>query len=80
MPESWDDTTAQDEAAAQEIRRRRMRCQIPDTVRHREKWRLALDMLDEVRDDWGLELPVSADSGYGDATGFRLGLVERGLS
>jgi SRSO17 transposase len=81
IPESWDDTTVEDKATAEEIRRRRMRCAIPDMVRHREKWRLALDMLDEVRDDWGLpDLPVTADSGYGDATGFRLGLAERGLA
>jgi SRSO17 transposase len=49
-------------------------------VRHREKWRLALDMLDEMIDTWGLpSLPVAADSGYGDCTLFRLGLTERGL-
>ncbi|MFH8477184.1 transposase [Streptomyces sp. NPDC018000] len=48
--------------------------------RHREKWRLALDMIDEVRDNWELpDLPVVADAGYGDATGFREGLTERGL-
>ena len=53
----------------------------PHRVRHREKWRLALDMLDEVRDSWELpDLPVVADAGYGDATGFRLGLTERGLA
>jgi SRSO17 transposase len=37
-------------------------------------------MLDEMIDTWGLpRLPVAADSGYGDATLFRLGLAERGL-
>ncbi len=37
-------------------------------------------MLDEMLDEWGLpKLPVTADSGYGDATLFRLGLDERGL-
>src|SRR4051794_5233079 len=48
LPESWDDTMANDAEAAEEIRRRRARCRIPDDARHREKWRLALDMLDEM--------------------------------
>ncbi|MCE7010927.1 transposase [Kibdelosporangium philippinense] len=86
LPESWDDTTTTDTQDAAEIRRRRARCKIPDAVRHREKWRLALDMLDEIRTltaagGWGLaDRPVVADAGYGDATGFRLGLAERGLA
>ena len=93
IPESWDETTATDPKTAGEIVRRRARCKIPDEVRHREKWRLALDMLDRILGPepgqesaggeppgWGLPvLPVVADSGYGDATGFRLGLAERGL-
>lgn len=85
LPESWDDTTT-DTADVAEIRRRRTRCKIPHDVRHREKWRLALDMLDEITGHdtaggWGLpKRPVVADAGYGDATGFRLGLTERGLS
>src|SRR5436305_14296694 len=81
LPESWDDTKAVDEQAAAEIRRRRARSAIPEAVRHREKWRLALDMLDEVTGEWGLpQPPVVADAGYGDATEFRLGLTERGLT
>ena len=48
LPESWDDTTTTDADAAAQIRRRRARCKIPDEVRHREKWRLALDMLDQI--------------------------------
>src|ERR1700754_1668627 len=78
LPESWDDAKACDPDTAMEIRRRRGRCAIPDEVRHREKWRLALDMIDEVTRDWGLPpRPVVADAGYGDATEFRLGLTER---
>src|SRR5262249_41855983 len=47
----------------------------------REKWRLALDMIDQMRGGWQLpDRPVVADSGYGDCTLFRLGLAERGLS
>jgi hypothetical protein len=71
--ESWDDAKHGDDALlAGAIRRRRAKAGIPETARHREKWRLALDMLDEVREDWELpDLPVVADAGYGDATGFR---------
>jgi SRSO17 transposase len=82
LPESWDDAKSTgDELLAGAIRRRRARAGIPDAERHREKWRLALDMLDEVREDWELpDLPVVADAGYGDATGFREGLTERSLA
>jgi SRSO17 transposase len=85
MPSSWDDTTITDPDTVAEVRRRRARCKIPDTVRHREKWRLALDMLDqglgeESAGGWGLATrPVVGDAGYGDVTEFRLGLQERGL-
>jgi len=85
LPESWDDatvdtSTADGAQAAAEIRARRARAGIGEQVRHREKWRLALDMLDELVDEWGTPtLPVVADAGYGDATQFRLGLTERGL-
>ena len=38
---------------------------VPSEVGHREKWRLALDMLDELA-GWGLMPPVVvADAGYG---------------
>jgi SRSO17 transposase len=81
LPESWDDEKAADDEAAAQIRARRARSAIPDEIRHREKWRLALDMLDEVTGEWGLPArPVVADAGYGDATEFRLGLTERGLT
>jgi SRSO17 transposase len=79
-PASWDDTTIDDPANAEQVRKRRARAGVPDTVRHREKWRLALDMLDQMTGDWGLaKLPVAADAGYSDATEFRLGLEQRGL-
>jgi SRSO17 transposase len=79
-PASWDDTTIGDADTAAQVRRRRERAGIPDQVRHREKWRLALDMFDQMTDQWSLgKLPVVGDSGYGDATEFRLGLDERGF-
>jgi SRSO17 transposase len=79
-PASWDDTTISDPDRAAAVREKRRRAGIPGQVRHREKWRLALDMLDEMLNEWGLpRLPVAADSGYGDCALFRLGLAERGL-
>ena len=47
-PPSWDDATIEDPALAEQTRARRARAGIPEEVRHREKWRLALDMLDEM--------------------------------
>jgi SRSO17 transposase len=68
LPAAWDD----DE-------QRRARAKIPDGVRHRAKWELALDILDELL-GWGLERRVvQADGGYGDVTAFRVGLEERDL-
>jgi len=68
LPAEWD---ADDE--------RRARAKIPDEARHREKWRLALDLLDELL-GWGLKRRVvQADGGYGDITALRVGLEERGL-
>jgi SRSO17 transposase len=79
-PESWDDTKAANAEQAERVHQRRDRAGIPDGVRHREKWRLALDMLDQMTGHWQLpKLPVVGGSGYGDATEFRLGLDERGL-
>jgi SRSO17 transposase len=66
LPESWDDDTI-----------RRAACQVPDSVHHRPKWQLVLDMVDEL-DQWGLRPPVLvADCGYGDAGEFRQGLDDR---
>jgi SRSO17 transposase len=47
-PESSDDTAVADPAKAAAVRERRARARIPDDVRHRENWRLALDMLDQM--------------------------------
>src|SRR4051812_959906 len=45
VPERWDDALAATREAAAVIGARRARAGIPADVRHREKWRLALDML-----------------------------------
>lgn len=69
LPESWE----KDEE-------RRRRAQIPKEMEHQEKWRIALELLDERR---GWEIPqrcVLADPAYGDCRGFRAGLEERGYS
>src|SRR5688572_17049545 len=65
LPASWDDTEAVDEQAAAAIRVRRVRAGIPETERHQPKWRLALDMLEELA-GWELTPPVVVtDAGYG---------------
>jgi SRSO17 transposase len=78
LPASWDDTEAADEEAAAAIRARRARAGIPDDQRHRPKWRLAIDMLEELA-GWGLTPPVIvADAGYGTNAEFRDQLTARG--
>ena len=68
LPQEWDSDAE-----------RRARAKIPDEVRHRPKWQLALEMLDELL-EWGLERRVvQADGGYGDITAFRVGLEQREL-
>src|SRR2546421_12190686 len=47
-PESWDDEALDDPVAAVGARRRRERAGIPGEVRHTEKRRLALEVIDEV--------------------------------
>src|SRR4051812_33660668 len=78
LPERWDDACATSPEAAAVARHRRERAGIPAEQRHREKWRLALDMLDELA-GWALTPPVVvADAGYGDIAEFRDGLTSRG--
>src|SRR4051794_40580948 len=78
LPAGWDDTEASTPQEAAVIRVRRARAGLPAEARHREKWRLALDMLEELA-DWGLAPPVVVgDAGYGDNAGFRDGLSTRG--
>jgi SRSO17 transposase len=66
LPECWDNDAE-----------RRAACRVPERVRHRPKWQLILDMLDEL-DQWGLSPPVLvADAGYGEVGEFRQGLDDR---
>src|SRR6266481_4574776 len=83
-PESWDDAALADPVAGAAARRRRQQARIPDGIQHREKWRLALEMPDEMAGPggWGIleqvtaaggtRPVVTADAGYGDNTTFRL--------
>lgn len=77
VPEAWDPACP---GAFEDVADRRTHAGIGPDVTHRPKWRLALDMIDEVA-GWGVTAPlIVADSGYGDTGDFRLGLTERGLS
>lgn len=79
LPESWDDDCATG-VAAEPIAARRARYGIPAEEGHRPKWRLALEMLDELA-TWGQHPPVVVgDAGYGVNTTFRCELAARGLS
>jgi len=70
IPEEWDEPSEFNEV-------RRARAHLPEDVHHVEKWRLALEMIDDLR-AWGLEPPVVlGDGAYGDITEFRSGLQER---
>ena len=52
LPESWDDAA---------MATRRAACHLPAAVHHRPKWRLVLDMLDELA-GWELSPPVLLQS------------------
>ena len=72
IPEEWDEDSEFN-------RERREKAKLPEDVHHVEKWRLALEMIDELC-SWGLKPPVVlGDGAYGDITEFRSGLVEREL-
>ena len=72
IPEEWDEETKWN-------RERREKAKLPEDVHHVEKWRLALEMIDELI-AWGITPPViCGDGAYGDSTEFRSGLEEREL-
>lgn len=68
LPESWAGDA-----------QRRAKCGVPDSERHRSKWRIALEELDRALAGGVRFGCVLADGGYGAAQGFRRGLSERGL-
>ncbi|MGW0449352.1 IS701 family transposase [Streptosporangium sandarakinum] len=80
LPASWDAGQVADPHTAGQAGVRRARCAVPDDERHRPKWRMAVEMLDELA-GWGLAPPVVvADAGYGDNAPLRTALAERGLA
>jgi SRSO17 transposase len=73
LPKEWDEGSEFNQD-------RRTRAGLPEDAHHVEKWRLALEMIDELT-GWGIKPPVIlADGAYGDNTQFRQGLDDRGLS
>jgi len=77
VPGAWDDTCADTNEEAELIVARRAKVQLPDLQRHRTKWAMALEMIDELA-AWGHRTPaLVGDAGYGEITAFRCGLTER---
>jgi SRSO17 transposase len=68
LPESWDGDS-----------RRRRKCRVPEVVRHRPKWKIALEEVDRVLAAGARFAEVLADAGYGSCGEFRQGLSERQL-
>jgi SRSO17 transposase len=71
MPESWNPELSGE---------RRGPARVPDDVCHRPKWQLALDGIDELREQALPPAPVVADEDYGRAGEFRDGLAARDLA
>ncbi len=69
LPEAW----ASDPA-------RREKAGVPKDVAFQTKWQIALGLIDHLREDGVPKAPILADAGYGDATAFREGLTECGLT
>jgi SRSO17 transposase len=79
LPESWDDDLAETPQELAAIVERRKAAGVPADEHHRPKWKMALEMTDELI-SWGRTPPTAvADAGYGDITAFREGLTERGI-
>src|SRR3954469_12173654 len=78
VPESWDDAAAATPEAAAAIAARRARAGLPDSARHHAKWRLVLEMLDELAGEGLRPAVVVAYAGYGNNADFRAGITARG--
>ena len=73
LPKEWDEGSDFNQD-------RRVKAGVPEDLQHVEKWRLALEMIDEIS-GWGITPRVIlGDGAYGDNTRFRQGLTDRGLS
>jgi SRSO17 transposase len=72
IPEDWDEQTKMNTE-------RRAKAKLPEDIHHVEKWRQALEMIDELV-SWGIKPPpILGDGAYGDITELRTGLEQRGL-
>ncbi|MFC9973913.1 IS701 family transposase [Spirillospora sp. NPDC127200] len=71
LPVAWDGPCAAG---------RRARCGIPEAEHHRPKWRLAIEMLDELAALGLRPAVVVADTDYGNNAMFRRALAARGLA
>jgi SRSO17 transposase len=71
VPESWDDP---DNPECVEMRKKTY---MPEDVHYREKWRMALDMVDQAITDRAHHRAIVADGWYGNIPGFRQGLDDR---
>jgi SRSO17 transposase len=72
IPRQWDEESRFNQD-------RREKARLPEDVQHREKWRLALDMIDELI-GWGITPPIMVgDGAYGDNTEFRTSLEQRNI-
>jgi SRSO17 transposase len=71
VPEGWDDV--EDPVC----KARRRKTHMPDTARHHEKWRMAVDQIDLAKADGVDYRAIVADSWYGNIPQFRQELAER---
>ncbi len=70
IPKEWDQDSEFNQG-------RRSKAGLPEDLHHCEKWRLALEMIDELI-AWKIKPPVVlGDGAYGDTTELRTGLEER---
>jgi SRSO17 transposase len=69
LPEAWNEDAP-----------RRVAAKIPEDLKHRPKWRIALEEIDRVMVQGARFGAVVADAGYGTCGPFRDGLSARGLS
>jgi SRSO17 transposase len=73
VPEAWDEPDEFNQ-------KRRERAHLPDDVHHQPKWKLVLEMIDELS-GWGLAPPVVlGDGAYGDISELRAELTEREIA
>ena len=77
VPGAWDDTCADTNEDAELIAARRAKAQLPETQRHRTKWAMALERIDELAAGGHRPPALIGDAGYGEITAFRTGLTER---